>query len=123
MKIRVKTMKIHIPLIIIDGDNMKLYISQTGIVDSIESYVSDAKSDLGKARSRRLYAPSSFEYSNYINNLRTKIDKFYRELSCINNSLIKSERKYDNLFSKETRKIDSLKRAKVAERTGVQDIL
>ena len=116
-------MKIHIPHIIIDGDVMKLCISQTGIVDSIESYMNDAKTDLGKARSRRLYSPSSFEYSNYINNLRTKIDKFYRELSCINNSLIKSEKKYENLFSKETRKIDSLKRPKLPERSGVQDVL
>ena len=102
---------------------MKLFISSTGLVDSVSSAVEDGKEKLQTARMKRLYAPSSFAYASYCSGLRRQIQEYYKELNYINNALKKSERKYDNLFSDEIRTVDRLKEITLAERNGVQDIL
>lgn len=109
--------------IIVEGGRMKLYISNVGIVESVSQSVEDGKSKLQSARSRRLYAPSTFQYASYCSELKRKIQEYYKELNYIYNALKKSERKYDNLFSDEIRTVDRLRQSTLDERNGVQDIL
>ena len=102
---------------------MKLYISNTGIKDSVSTPYEDGKRELENARALRLNTPSSFSYNSYISDLKNKVKEYSKELSYINNALIKSENKYNNLFDDEANKIDHMNQFKLSERAGVKDVL
>lgn len=102
---------------------MKVSISNQGIIDPIDSYYNSAKACLYTAKSKRLYSPSSFKYSGYISGLSSKINSFYKELTYINNSLKKSEKKYNRLFEDKTSKVSNLPERRIKTRRGLQDVL
>jgi hypothetical protein len=101
---------------------MKVFISNKGIVESVSQNIIDASDSLNSALRVRPYAPSSFKYSKYVDDLDDKIKIFYRELKYIHNSLVKSERKYNNLFEKENNKIKTLPETILPDRNGLKDI-
>lgn len=92
---------------------MKLYISNTGITESIKTNVNDTRRDLNSAKNMYISCPSSFRYSSYIYSLKTKVNDFVRELNYINNSLTKSERKYNNKFDEQISKTKSITEKKM----------
>ncbi len=102
---------------------MKLYISDIGISDSIDDSVNEGVNDLNAARMHYFYCPSSFKYYSYVKELRSKIYKYVRELQYINNSLIKSERKYNSLFREEVNAVNRINEMSIPERKGVLDVL
>ena len=102
---------------------MKISVSNQGILEPIDSYYNSGKACLYTAKSKRLYAPSSFKYSGYISELPTKLNKYYKELTYIYNSLKKSEKKYDRLFEDKSRKVSNLPQRRVSSRRGLQDVL
>lgn len=102
---------------------MKLYISSMGLTEPISTFINDAKQDLNSAKSRRSYCPNDFKYASYINNLGEKINKFSKETTYINNSLVKSERKYNSMFDRKTSKIDNLTEKRIDVRTGISEVI
>lgn len=98
---------------------MKLYVSKNGIADSVQTAVSDTKSNLNSAKYCRLYCPSGFAYSSYISNLYYKIGNYYNETTYIYNGLVKSERKYTSCYSNQNRKIDNIKEINLPNRIGI----
>jgi hypothetical protein len=102
---------------------MKLYITSTGIKDSYTTDYEDAKRELDNARSIRLSSPSSFNYYSYVTGLHDKIKGYSKELTYINNELIKSDNKYHSLFDEERNTINHMNQYKLPERVGVKDVL
>ena len=101
---------------------MKVYISNTGIVDSVSQNIADAKERLNAAKNIRPYAPTSFKYYDYVCNIDDVINKISKEIKYINNSLIKSEKKYNRLFENEIIKINGLEETVLPDRNGLIDI-
>ena len=102
---------------------MKISILNQGITEPIDSYYNNAKACLYSAKSKRLYSPSSFAHAHYISRLSNNINRYYRELTYIMNSLKKTERKYINLIEDKKRRIAYLPERKFGTRRGLQDVL
>ena len=102
---------------------MRLSISNQGIIDPIDSYYNSAKACLYSAKSKRLYSPSNFKYNSYVSNLSSTINRYYKELTFINNTLKKSEKKYNRLFEDKAHRVNNLPERRVKTRRGLQDVL
>lgn len=59
-----------------------------------------------------LDVPANFTYKNYLNNLPSLLNEYYKEIDSINSKLQKSNKNYDNLsdaLSTSTNRMESLK--------------
>lgn len=102
---------------------MKLFISNVGITESVQTIIEDTKQDLNQAMNMYLYCPSTFQHASYVRDLRNKISEFSREATYINSALVKTERKYNSCFDNEISSIDNINEKKIASRKGLSGTL
>lgn len=78
---------------------MKLYISNSGLMEPVKYFIKDARNDLRQAAYSAPNSPSGFQYASYVNNLDNEIQGYITELNNIERAIEKSERRYSELFS------------------------
>lgn len=98
---------------------MKLYISNSGLMEPIKQMISNAKNNLTLAKNNCINAPSSFRYRAYVNNLDDSIREYINELKYLESAIIRSEKNYEEFWDDSKRKVDSVDDVKITERTGM----
>lgn len=97
---------------------MELWISKSGIKESIEYVFNDIDNSLKKAMSTATNPPSSFRYANYVRDLDQKINQFIKENNSIETSITQADKDYDDEWNEQIRKFSIIEENIIDKRNG-----